>query len=403
MALFEVKVCKIESKEAHPNADRLTIYSVGGYRCISNKLEDGTDRYNVGDLVVYIPEQSIVPEWLLKKMELWNEEKGHGVLGGSNYDRVTCVKLRGVTSTGLLLPCVKGVDFNQQLANEYGWSESTIVVVNDFSEYIKYLVVEEGTDVAELLGITKYEPPVLTTMGGEVFNGGKSIVVEYDVEPIQKYKHLLNEGEMVEITEKIHGMQTRWCFSSDKSYDESYGENGSVFISSKGLGNQGLFFKKNADNDKAYVVKSFLDNDVEKKVKESKLYQEYKDLTIYSETVGMQDLKYGLQNGNISNVVFDIYVGKARQGRFLTPTERQEFCKEVGLAHVPVLYVGPYSYEKVMELTDGKTTFGTNSEQIREGVVVKPFIERWDNEIGRVMVKSVSEIYKLRKNGTEYN
>ena len=71
MANFEVKVVKIDSKENHPNADRLTIYKIGGYTCISNKLVDGSDRYNVGDLVVYIPSDSILPEALLKKMEFW--------------------------------------------------------------------------------------------------------------------------------------------------------------------------------------------------------------------------------------------------------------------------------------------------------------------------------------------
>ena len=69
MANFECKVVKIEKKANHPNADRLTIYNIGGYNCISNKLPDGSDRYNVGDLVVYIPENALLPEWLLKKMD----------------------------------------------------------------------------------------------------------------------------------------------------------------------------------------------------------------------------------------------------------------------------------------------------------------------------------------------
>ena len=59
--------------------------------------------------------------------------------------------------------------------------------------------------------------------------------------------------------------------------------------------------------------------------------------------------------------------------------------------------------EKVKEYTDGFDTIGTNPKQIREGIVIKPLNERWDDEIGRVMVKSVSEVYKLRKNGTELN
>ena len=75
MANFEVNVCKIDSKEKHPNADKLTIYHIGGYTCISNKLEDGSDRYNEGDLVVYIPSDSLLPDWLLMKMGFWDFEK----------------------------------------------------------------------------------------------------------------------------------------------------------------------------------------------------------------------------------------------------------------------------------------------------------------------------------------
>ena len=57
-----------------------------------------------------------------------------------------------------------------------------------------------------------------------------------------------------------------------------------------------------------------------------------------------------------------------------------------------------------MELTDGKTTYGKNKDQIREGVVIRPLNERFVDDLGRVMLKSVSQAYKLRKGETtEYN
>ena len=76
-------------------------------------------------------------------------------------------------------------------------------------------------------------------------------------------------------------------------------------------------------------------------------------------------------------------------------------CEGLNISRVPVLYRGPYSYDIVKQLTDGKSTYDKN--QIREGVVITPLIEREDAEIGRVILKSVSEDYKLRKNGTEFN
>ena len=76
-------------------------------------------------------------------------------------------------------------------------------------------------------------------------------------------------------------------------------------------------------------------------------------------------------------------------------------CKNLNISRVPVLYKGPYIHDIVKQLTDGKSTYDKN--QIREGVVITPLIEREDAEIGRVILKSVSEDYKLRKNGTEFN
>ena len=69
---------------------------------------------------------------------------------------------------------------------------------------------------------------------------------------------------------------------------------------------------------------------------------------------------------------------------------------------VPQIYVGPYSKEVVEQYTDGTNIEG--GFNVREGVVIKPVIERRDDELGRVILKSVSEKYLLRKgNVTEYN
>ena len=127
-------------------------------------------------------------------------------------------------------------------------------------------------------------------------------------------------------------------------------------------------------------------------------------ITLFGETYGMQDLKYGLLNGQIGYRLFDVYVGKPRQGRFLNFEECKAFAEEIGVERVPSLYVGPFSMEKVVEYTSGKTTLGSNLNQIREGIVIRPLDERYEDELGRVMLKSVSEAYKLRKGETtEYN
>src|SRR5208283_4488196 len=101
----EVKVVKIDNVEKHHDADRLTDVSIGGYKCISNLKDDGTWRYNTADLVVYIPEASVIPEWMLKKMGFWKDDKG--TLAGSKGDRCKAIRLRGIFSQGILYPVLK--------------------------------------------------------------------------------------------------------------------------------------------------------------------------------------------------------------------------------------------------------------------------------------------------------
>ena len=208
MANFECKVVKIDEKENHPNADRLTLYKIGGYTCISNKLEDGSDRYNVGDLVVYIPENAVLPEWLLKRMNFWNKEKNCGMLAGKEGNRVKPLKLRGIFSEGVLYPAMTETEYDEGChgcAKQWGYSDDQKFIVSEKTSYISWLPAVEGENVADFLGITKYEQPIPASMGGEIFNGGTEIVVPYDVEPIQKYMDAFIDGEIFEATEKVHG------------------------------------------------------------------------------------------------------------------------------------------------------------------------------------------------------
>lgn len=70
---------------------------------------------------------------------------------------------------------------------------------------------------------------------------------------------------------------------------------------------------------------------------------------------------------------------------------------------MPVLYRGPFTREVMAEYTDGLEAVSGNGMHIREGIVMKPVVERRDDlsGLGRVMLKSVSDKYTLRKGGTE--
>ena len=414
MANFECKVYRVESVTDHPDADRLSLVKFKGFTCIANKLEDGSHRYQEDDLVVYIPEQALLPQWMMVKLGLWDEERLKGKLAGNEGNRCKAIRLRGIYSEGILYPVMMHQKFVDM--------DNADIIFYDMLSYAdpkrEYKVdtwteVHEGDNVAELLGITKYEPPIPQHMAGECFGAG-DIFFHYDIESIMKYPNVLIEGEKVRITEKIHGTQTRIQFSlhkhneNDECFEEDiYGAKLYVYIASKGLGDQGVCFKSVPNNENNVYVKIFRENFTKAMMSEilSFMYgtetseNPVTNITFYGETFGnTQDLHYGVKSNEPNKLnIFDISYGK----EFVSGYVLHDWCKLLGLNQVPVLYIGPYSDEIVKSLTDGKSIYDDN--QIREGCVITPMIERYNNEIGRVILKSVSEAYKLRKNGTEFN
>lgn len=245
----------------------------------------------------------------------------------------------------------------------------------------------------------------------KIKNKTKKFLVDSPVKVTQQENRNLSENKILITANDLRNKQEKSArlFKIKNAVisivnDETFGENKDIYIASKGQGDKGLFFKNNLSNANSYYVRAFKLNDIENKVVNSELYKNSDMLTLFGETYGMQDLKYGLENGHIGYRLFDVYVGKPRYGRFLNYEECKAFASELGIERVPSLYVGEYSYKKVKELTDGKTTLGKNKNQIREGVVIRPLNERYISELGRVFLKSVSEAYKLRKGETtEYN
>ena len=140
----------------HPNADALELAQVGLYRAVVAK-----GAYRTGEAAVYIPEQSVLPAELIEELGLT------GRLAGSNADRVKAVRLRGELSQGIV--CRPKVLTDIDLAQ----------------------AVEEGTDFAERLGITKWSPPIPPTMSGEV-ESAPDLLPWVDIENIQRYPDIFN-------------------------------------------------------------------------------------------------------------------------------------------------------------------------------------------------------------------
>jgi RNA ligase (TIGR02306 family) len=387
MAELKVEVHRLVIEE-HTNADALELAVVGGYRAVVGKGD-----FKTGDLAVYIPEQSIVPDWLISELGL------EGRLAGRAKNRVKAVKLRGELSQGIVCKL--------EYVHEKGISNA-IKVMGDDGE-MHHHVLLEGQDVTDLLGIEKWEPTLPSSMNGKCWNaGGKTI--HFDIENVKKYPTEFQNGEEVIFTEKLHGT---WC---------CFGKNGDDYIvTSKGLSARGAALSIDEDNKSNIYVKYFLESGGKEIVDCLINIIGYANpVYVLGEIFGpVQDLKYGLNKASFR--VFDIYIGDpsargTRFGYYMDYPRMLEIVERIdqsmkdydwesnGVEAVPVLYRGPFSEDVMNEYTDGKETVSGKQEHMREGIVMHPVLERESNKIGRLILKSVSAAYLLRKGEvTEYN
>ncbi len=362
MSTFAVHVVRVVI-EPHENADALEIARIGDYRAVVRKGE-----FKSGDLVAYIPEQALVGEALLDEMGL------RGKLAGKDGNRVKAIKLRGVLSQGLVYPA------------RAGWSE--------------------GQEVAAELGVHKWEPPPPPAhMSGVCYGAGPDRCMKYDIENFKAWPDVLVADEPVVFTEKIHGT---WCqvgYLPPSMVDL----HGPLVVSSKGLSAKGLAFLPDApDNASNLYLRVARSLEIDRRLAEVFVADLAADRPVFvlGEVfgAGVQDLGYGARvDATLGFRVFDIYVGRAGSGAYLSDDPLSAACERLGLGRVPVLYRGPFTREAMREHTDGKETITGKGLHIREGIVMRPQVERRDPLLGRVQLKSVSEKYLLRANATEFN
>ena len=338
MASFAVTVEGVTIRK-HPNADRLELANVLGYVCVVPK-----DAFQTGDLAAYIPEQSIVPAAILEEMGL------AGRLAGPNADRVRAQRLRGVLSQGLL--------YSGKLLPEN---------------------MREGDDVTNLLGITKWEPPIPDGMGGRVERwNGRGKLIGYDIEDVKRHPGRMRDGETVVMTEKIHGTL---CYLA---YDVEWR------ASSKGYAAKQLVFAPSVDNVYTRALRENLDglNHLVARLDPP--------IHVIGEVYGpgIQDLQYGGRGFR----VFDVMSA----GAYLDHDSKERMLEMAGVAMVPVIYRGPFSAGALESATSGASTL-PGAGHMREGAVVRPVVERTDTD-GRVILKSVSPAYLTRRGKvTEFN
>ena len=253
----------------------------------------------------------------------------------AGHERIKVKKLRGIVSMGLLVPVAEDVPL--------------------------------GIDLAESLGVTHYDPPLPLSSGGEAASAPAGYRPAYDVDTLRRYAHVFTPGEPVWITEKIHGASARYCWLAGTMH----------------VGSRTEWKREGKDNLWWKVVESYPEL--------TEFCRANPDITVYGEVYGnVQDLKYGAGSGEIRFAVFDLLKG----AEWINPAEARQMAST--LPWVPLLSDHTlFDLKTILELAEGESLIA-NANHIREGIVVKPLLERTHPEIGRVCLKVVSNGYLER-------
>ncbi len=160
----------IKDVRPHSNADRLDIVQVLGYEAIV-----GRDQYKVGDSIIFIQPDSILPS---------DQEWCQDLLSYTSRGRIRAIRLRGEWSMGLVVSTDKA---------------------------LAYTEFNEGDDVTETLGVTKHEPALPTNLHAR---GGLPFGIPRTDE--ERYQNIRNLDELigtnVDISLKVDGSSaTYYC------------------------------------------------------------------------------------------------------------------------------------------------------------------------------------------------
>ena len=184
MSDFCVELRRISEVKTHNNADSLELAKVNG---LENQFVVGKGDMKVGDLVVYFPIDSLIPDKVLEflptpiKIKLTDK-----------VPRIKTVKLRGEISQGLAIKSAT-VPWEEFISEEFPIDSE----------------LYDNQDVTEILGVTKYEPPIVhdATCDGLAL---PEFAPYYDIEGCERNRTVVDyllsdQAPLVLIQEKLEG------------------------------------------------------------------------------------------------------------------------------------------------------------------------------------------------------
>ena len=366
----------------HPNADTLSIVPIFGYSYVAKTADwQGVSK------AAWLPPDSLCDTTRPEFMFLAGEAKyGPDSSKGGVYHRVKAKRLRGVVSYGLMVPV-----------------PDTAII---------------GEDFAERLGVLHYDPPINTgvardklgfMMGGEVEAPPSLYSPKYDVDSFQRYaSEMFIENELVHVSEKIHGCNSRFVYHNGKMYCGSRTEWKREYANIP-CPEKGVIIARIQEHDKEGVLTPEAIEEKANKIIETismknahpqknlwwkalhnhpeveEWCRNNPDVIVYGEVYGaVQSLRYGLNN-DVRIAVFDLM----RNGEWIDIVD----ARKQALPWVPVVHNEvTYNFDDLVGLAEGQSLV-PGANHIREGVVVRTTKERRHPLLGRCQLKIVSATY----------
>ncbi len=327
MSSLIVELSRINDITEHPNADKLELTMIKGWQCVVRK-----DAYQKNDLVIYVPIDAVLPSELSDKLNITQYlSKG----------RVRTTRLRGEYSQGLIIDLDEVAD-NGHLA--------------------------EGDDIKDMLGITKFEPPVKMSVNDSKLPDHPQFIRYTDIENLKNFPDVLKKAEEVVITEKLHGSNFRVMKT----------DSGELLV-----GSHRINLAENSDLIYWKIAGEF---DLDNILNPGEI--------LFGEIYGpkIQKLNYDLKK--VTAAFFDIMIDM----NYLNNQDFIDYCLRHRLPMVPYLFKGPWQTD-LTKLASGDSELAGH---IKEGIVIKPIEERFDQRIGRVILKHISERYLLKDYGDDH-
>lgn len=312
---------KIDKIVPIEGADKIELAHVGGWKVVVAK-DVG---HKEGDSVVYCEIDSFLP--IREEFEFLRKSSYKKMSDGTEGFRLKTIRLRGVTSQGLIL--------HLDVLLKYNVSSDDVYV---------------GLDVTSMLGILKYEPPIPAELAGKVKGLFPGFIPKTDEERIQNFSDEFNEwrdsGEEFYVTEKLDGSSATFYIKDD------------VF----GVCSRNLELLETEGNTFWRVAREM---DLENKMRSVG-----KNFSLQGELIGesVQGNPYKIKSHTVRFFnVFDIDEKEQQPLVYFKMT-----MDVLGLETVPVLdtkFKLPDTVEELLTYVDNKSVLNPNLD--REGVVIR--------------------------------